>query len=274
MTETEYTRQTLGGLSRDTLRRMLSQQLQKAPPQIDDALVRMLLRELESRGDDPDYYDDEAIEAACEAFRQATQSAKPRKRWRQSWLVKAASVLLVLGILFLGLPATAQADDFRGIISWWSDSVFQLLTPGKQPLTQPYVYETDHPGLQQIYEEVTNLGITDPVVPRWIPKDFILNEFQVIQMAEDTVVHCSFVEDKSSIIITWVLHAKETSFQHEKDAKLTTIWELAGNEHYVISNNSEYTVTWMTNDIESTVTTDCTEEEVYRIITSIYTSEA
>lgn len=273
MTETEYTRQTLGGLSRDTLRRMLSQQLQKAPPQIDDALVRMLLRELESRGDDPDYYDDEAIEAACEAFRQATQSAKPQKRWRQSWLVKAASVLLVLGILFLGLPATAQADDFRGIISWWSDSVFQLLTPGKQPLTQPYVYETDHPGLQQIYDAVTELGVTEPIVPMWVPKEFVLVELKVYPFLEGSVISAQMETTNQHLLISYVINKENTIFQHEKDLSDLQIWDLAGLEHYMVSNNNEHIITWYTNRIEGAVTTDCTEEDVYRIIKSIYTLE-
>ena len=61
--------------------------------------------------------------------------------------------------------------------------------------------------------------------------------------------------------------------QHEKKAESVAVWNLAGVDHYVISNNNTWIITWVINNIECTITTDCPEEDVYRLIKSIYTSE-
>ena len=41
-----------------------------------------------------------------------------------------------------------------------------------------YVFETDHPGLQQIYDAVVEMGVTEPVVPMWVPEGYDLVEYK------------------------------------------------------------------------------------------------
>lgn len=270
----QYTPEALTGLTRGELRRMLAAELHKDTTCMDDNLVRMLLRALEARGPDPAFADDSAVEAACEKFRADTQKAQRlRKRWYQSRMLKAASAVLVLGILFFALPGAAQADNIQEVLCWWSDSVFQLFTPGKHPTVQEYVYETDHPGLQQIYDTVTELGITDPVVPSWVPEGFELTELKTYQFAENLSIYANLESNGKTVLITMTIRDASMALKHEKDENTITIWDLAGYEHYVISNKSEQIVTWIANGLECTINSDCSEEDVYRIVKSIYTSE-
>lgn len=268
------TPEVLARLPREELRRMLAEELHKDTPQIDDAFVRLLLAELQTRGSDPAFTDDNAVVAACEKFQAVTKAMKYLpKRWYQSWMLKVASVVLVLGILFFALPAAAQAGEVKDVLSWWSDSVFQFFTPGKQMRTRPSVFETDHPGLQEIYNTVTELGITEPIVPRELSTEFELTELKVLQMFDDTSIHCRFANKKYRILFTIIIHSKQAMFQHEKAAENASVWELAGAEHYVVSNTKELIVTWVANNIECTITTDCPKEDIYDFIKSIYTSE-
>lgn len=274
MERNTYTPEAFARLPRKELRRMLAAELEKDAVHIDDAFVRLLLTELKRRGPDPDLIDDAAVEAACEKFRQDAQQVRtPRKRWHQHWLLKVASVVLVLGILFFALPASAQATNVKDVLSWWSNGVFQFFKPGKQPAVQEPVYQTDHPGLQQIYDAAKELGITAQIVPRELSEEFQLTEFKVAQMFEDSSIYARLASGSNKILFTVVIHSEEAMLQHEKTAQTVSVWELAGVEHCVVSNTTGLIVTWTVDNIECIVTTDCPEEDVYDFIKSIYTSE-
>lgn len=272
--KTGYTPEALAQLSREELRRILAAELVKAAPEIDDDFVRLLLTESQKRGDDPTFTDDDAVEVACKKFQQDTETAqKPQKHWYQSWMVSAASVVLLLGILFFTLPGAAQADDLPEVLGWWSDSVFQFIRPGQKPNIEEYVYETGHPGLKQIYDAVSELGITSPTVPRWVPDGFELVELKKYQIAEVHSIYANFENNSTNILITVTNRDTKIALQHEKDESVVSIWDLGNVEHYVMSNESEWIITWVSEEYECIISADCAKEDVYRIIKSIYTSE-
>jgi len=272
--ETKYTPEVLARLPRQELRRMLTEELRKDTQHIDDSFIRLLLTELQSRGSDPDCIDDDAVEAACEQFRQNTvPMQKPQRKWYQSWMLKVALVVLVLGILFFALPAAAEAGNVKNVLGWWTDSVFRVFTPGEKPVTRSLVFQTDHPGLQEVYDTVTGLGVTQQIVPQKLSKEFELSELKVFQMLDDTSIYACLIGADKEILFTIIVHSEQAMFQHEKTPEHVPVWDLAGVEHYVISNTKELIVTWVVDNIECSVTTDCPEEDVYDFIKSIYTSE-
>ena len=263
------TREALARLPRPELRRMLQEELHKDTQAADDAFVRLLLAELQTRGEDPAFTDDAAVAAACESFQAAIPA---QKRWYQHWMLKAASAVLVLGILFFSIPA-AQAKSVPDVLTWWSDSLFQLFRPGSKPNIEEFVYQTDHPGLQEIYDTVVDAGITAQIVPSDLSDEFQLTELKIAYLQGDVSLHTRLATDRNEILLTIISHSQESMFQHEKKAESITVWNIAGIDHYVISNNKTLIVTWVTENIECTITTDCPEEDVYRLIESIYTSE-
>lgn len=274
MKDIKYTPMALDRLPREELRQMLTKELHKPTSEIDENFIRLLMAELHSRNADPAFVDDAAVEDACDKFRANTEKMqKAQKRWYQNWMFKVASIVLVLGILFFALPGAAQADNVHEVLSWWSDSIFRFFTTGKQPNTHDYVYETDHPGLQQIYDAVAEFGITDPIIPSWVPDGFELTELKGYQMLDFSTIHAHLISKDHQLLLSFVINNDNSNFQHEKDTESVTTWELSGNDHYMISNNGEQIVTWMIYGIECTITTDCSEEDVYRIVKSIYTPE-
>lgn len=264
----------LDHLPREELRRMLTEELQKPTSEIDDTFVRLLMAKLNSMGSDPALIDDAAVDEACAKFRENTRKAQvPRNRWHQSWILKVASILLVLGVLFFALPGSAEANDINDVLSWWSDGIFRFFNPGKQIFAPSHTYETDHPGLQQIYDAVTELGITATVVPNWVPDGFELLELETFSMAENHSVYANLGSNGKTILISITIRDENMVFQHEKDKSTVTVWDLAGYEHYVISNNGERIVTWIVNGVECVINSDCSEEDIYRIVKSIYAAE-
>lgn len=275
MEENKYTPEALNCLPWEELRRILSAELGKPTQQIDDGLVRLLLTQLQSRGIAPQFADDEAVEVACEKFQKdmgILRKPSP-KRWYPSWAVKVASVVLVLSLLVFGLPATTQANNIQKILTWWSDSAFRFIAPSKQISVQTHMYKTDHPGLQQVYDAVAELGITEPIVPSWIPEGYKLINLKTKEMCGDIVIDSRFESEGQIILFSIVFQGEEIAFQYEKDSEHVVVHESAGRNHYVLSNLDTWTIVWTTNGLECTIITDCSEEDVYKMINSIYTSE-
>ena len=46
--------------------------------------------------------------------------------------------------------------------------------------------------------------------------------------------------------------------------------EINGVKHYVVSNLEENTVAWMINGVECSIVTDCRDEELLKLLISIY----
>ena len=270
----KYTPEELTRLPREELRRMLSEELNKGPAKADDVFVRSLLAELQARGNDSAFADNDAVEAACEEFRAVTSKKQtPKKPWYQNWMLKVASVVLVLGILFFSLPTAAEAKNIPEVLTWWSDNLFQVFRPGSRPNVEEYVYKTNHPGLQEIHDAVTEAGITAPIVPSQLSGEFKLKELKVSQLEKDTFVYACLASGHNQIMFTATTHSEQAMLQHEKKAESITVWNIAGIDHYVISNNQTLIVTWVTENIECSISADCPEEDVYSLICSIYTSE-
>lgn len=270
MNRENYSPEALSKLSREYLRGMLAAELRKEPAQLNGERIRALRQELARRGPDPAFEDDAAVEAACGKFLAETSGTRPiRKRICRSFLTVAASLLL-LTALFFALPKAAEANDIKNVIGWWNDSVFQFVKPGETPIEEEYVFQTDHPGLQQIYDAVADLGVTVPVVPMQLPIEIILEELKIFQMNGDITVNAYFNSGKDELLYTMIVHEEKVPLQHEKDIDNISVWDFAGLEHYVISNANERIITWVTDRIETTITTDCSEEDVYNLIKSIY----
>ena len=80
-----YISEALARLPREELRRMLVEELNKEPTKADDARVRLLLAELQARGNLSEFVDDDAVKTACEKFQADTSKKQNSKEpWYQN----------------------------------------------------------------------------------------------------------------------------------------------------------------------------------------------
>lgn len=253
---------------------MLQAELRK--DNIDEDLVRLILDILEEREADHPIENDEEIAAAVGKYTAYVDSleatpAKPTRKWNT--VLKVASVLLVVGLLFCIVPQAANAESFFELLARWTDSIFEFFNPSEDNKQPDYVFETEHPGLQQIYDAVVELGVTDPVVPMWVPEGHELQTMQILDLSTGTMLYAELTKEVEYVFITISIHDKEVFFKHEKDAKNVTIFELGGVKHYVMTNFDEQIVTWIVNGAECSIITNCQKEELYSLLKSIYTVE-
>lgn len=263
----------LKGLPTHELDALLQKELHKET--VDGELVRLILNVLEEREQDYPVEVNAEIEAAAERFVQSLDNHKVgTTKKRTHWILKAASILLVVGILFFAVPQAANAETFWEMLARWSDTIFELFMPGDNDDKQPeYVFKTNNTGLQEVYDTVVDLGITEPVIPMWVPDGYVLEELRVVEEPSEVSI-CAIMKDhESEFIISIAAQSAQSPLNHMKDTQDVEVFEKNGIEHYIISNNEQVIATWSTKNIECSAVTDC-QEDIYKILRSIYTTEA
>ena len=262
----------------EQLDEMLRYELEKE--QLDESAVRMIMEVLEERDRNAPVEMNERIEAAWENY-QAHTPVKERPRVSLSgWPMRAvaAAVLIVL-LAFAVMPQSAEAEGFWERLSRWTESIFEFIAPGDEAAQTEYVFKTDNPGLQQVYDTVTDLGITDPVVPMWLPEGFELVECKVSEMPTKTVVYARFKDGADTVSLDIAIRNAESPRQYIKDEDNTATREIAGIVHTFFHNEDSHykdwwTAAWVRDRLECAIYIDCQEETLYKILKSIYMMEA
>lgn len=264
-------REFLKELSTVELDKMLQEEIRKE--NIDDDLVRLVLGVLEERERDYPVELNEEIIAAAEEFENSIEEIRTPTRKKWSPVLKVASVLVVVGLLLFVLPQAAHAENFMDLLARWTESVFEFFNPAAEQDEQPeYLFETDHPGLQQIYDAVVELGITEPVVPMWVPEGYELETVKVVEEPTEVTLFANMSCNGKRIHFMIIARGEGSLFNHSKDAKTIETFEVAGVEHYILSNNNKMNSIWMINNIECSIVLDC-QEDIHKILKSIYTME-
>lgn len=257
-------------LSTPDLEAMLQAELEKKPP--DDDAVLLLLHILEERQpEELDLTDRE--QSTFDRYKQRVRSRGKATYRIPRWLTMAASFAVIMGLLFTVVPQQAEAETFWEMLQRMSKSVVEFFSREDRFDDEEYVFTTDNPGLQQVYDAVVELGVTEPVVPMWLPEcsKITLCEEKNLPMAQG--IHAAFSYGNDEIIYEMKVYSGEPAHQYYKDDSYYETYEQEGAKYYISRNNERWSVVWTIENIECHITLDCQEEALRRILKSIYVME-
>ena len=258
-------------MSTEQLDEMLQHELEKES--VDESAVHLIMEVLEKRDQDMPVEINPQVAAAWQKY-QTRASVQSRVKFSfRSWPVRIAAAVAVVIALALAVPQSAEAEGFWERLSRWTDSIFEFFVPGDEVAAQEYVFKTDNPGLQQVYDTVTAMGITDPVVPMWLPEGYELLQCEVTETPSKSFVHSRFENGKNIIILDLAIRDAESPRQYTKDEGNTNNYEIADIEHTILHNEDWWTAAWTRDRLECAIYIDCREETLYKILKSIYTME-
>jgi len=203
-----------GQMSTSQLDDILQAELQKEHP--DENTVLPILEILEDREGRDTTAPTEAARAAWEKFKKNT--AKPKQRRSPiKWITSIAAVVVIVCAVLLAVPLEAEADTLLDRLMYLTDRVLQFFDPDSDPgdLQREYIFETDNPGLQQLYDKMLELGVTEPVVPMWLPDGYALVELRVTPMRDFTKVYANLANREDSIMMQYKLVTAATTTQYE-----------------------------------------------------------
>lgn len=261
-------RKPLEELPVEKLQSMLQSELEKQEP--DPGSVRLILRILEGKETEESQEPTPHRQAAWKRYRQRVKTLRRGSSSRHGWLLRAASVVLVMGLLFAVVPQQAEAETFWEMLQRWSGTVVEYFS-GQDAFRDPeYSFKTDNPGLKQVYDAVVELGVTDPVVPMWLPDGCDLTEFTIKQTPTLKGVYTRFSNGDKAIIYKLDLYDGEPAHQYYKDDAYYESYEKNGTVFNITKNLDDWVIVWTKDNMECSILIDCQEDTLRRILESIY----
>ena len=264
-------RRELESVSSEQLRVMLRTETGKAVP--DDDLVLTILHILEDREPDEMAPPSPREEAAWKQFRKRGRARKKKPLLSMRKLSSAAVLLLVVSLLMAAIPQQAEADNWWDRIARWTDDFFGFFREEEEnPFhLEDYQFRTDNPGLQQIYDAVVELGVTEPVVPMWLPEGYELADLKTYTTENVKTVSAMLKNSDRTIIYQLAILSGNVNGQYMKDQTQVKTHEKYNTTYNIMRNNELWVVAWTKNNIECSFAVDCQEEVLYEILNSIYT---
>ena len=267
-------REVLERMTMDELESMLQTELDREDS--DPEAVRLILRILEAR-----HKAEPEVHIQNDEGKLAWKRYQNRiRRFRQSqaggnrrWISIAASLLVVLVIAVAVLPQQAEAETFWQMLQRMSSSVLEFFDPSERLVDPEYSFKTDHPGLQQVYDAVVELGITEPVVPMWLPDGFELQEFDIKNTPMLKCVWANFSDGQAEIVYKVDVYDGEPAHQYYKDDTHYESYEQDGIVFNIAKNMAEWVVVWTQDNIECSITLECSEDTLKMILGSINVME-
>lgn len=254
------------------LDRQLQLELQKEEPE--EEVVLGIMRVLQEREENCAVEVTKDIQDAWNRYHEKTVKPKKKTTRKCKWFIRAAAVA-VFGFVILSIPQTVGAESLLDVFFRWTESVFEFFVP-EDEATNPTVeqmFQTEHPGLQQVYDQLSEMGVTEPVVPMWLPEGFELIELKVVSLQKKDKVYAFFCSDDSSITLSYRVSADIRVFEYEKEASGVEAYEPLDVCHFIMDNDGNIQVTWAVDGVKCSINTDIEREEVYKLIDSIYRME-
>lgn len=254
------------------LQQMLDDELQKEKS--DPAAVKLILTTLEARHAAQLKTGSVVSEEALQKYRAEMEELFPRspgRRWAP--LLRVASVVLILGLLFAVVPQKAEAETFWEMLQRLSNSVIEYFNPREHISSIEYEFKTDNPGLQKVYDAVAELGVTEPVVPMWLPEGYEITACTVKITPMLSGVWATFSNKNSEIVYKLDVYDGKPAHQYYRDETFYEAYEQNGTVFNISKNNEWWIVIWTKENVECVLSLDCQEETLRRILKSIYIME-
>lgn len=124
-----------------------------------------------------------------------------------------------------------------------------------------------------IPEYIVELGITDPVVPMWLPDGCELISVSEKKTPMKNEIAASFSLDGKEIIYKVDMYDGEPAHQFYRDDTHYETLEQDGTIFHVTRNIDQWTVIWSKGHIECSIFIDCNEDVLKKILSSIYVME-
>ena len=255
----------------EELDQVLQAELEKKHP--NEEVVLPILRELEEREKDiPAETTPEVLEILDKLSKHNTSSKQSIHK--RKWLAGIAAAAAVVCIVVMTMSPTARAESLFDILVRWTSSIFEFIDPDNDA-SYPVAnsdFTTDNPGLQQLYDKVTELGVTEFVVPMWLPEGFMLSDLKERSMPGGNSIYTNFKNGTNDISITYRI-STDISAKVEKEETGIEVFEAGEINHFIMDNDEYLSVTWSVDGVECLLNTNIAKEDLYTIIKSIYRSE-
>lgn len=219
------------------------------------------------------------VHASLEAFHEkfsplfAAQSGEPvpRERGKRRLFLRAVTAAATIAVMLASMM-TAQAFglDVFGFFASWTNDIFFFSKNQEAPVYP--LAEGESAEFDTIEDALSAFNIDTPMAPSWYPDK--VGEFDVTGSVTPCGIDiCASSNDEvTSLMISFSEFSEQTgpSFVIEKDNTNVSPYEKGGHSHYIMTDNGLCTATWIVGDIQCMIFGFISQDEMIKIIDSIY----
>lgn len=265
--------ETFGNVSPAALREQLRAELSREHP--DRPTVSRLWEALRQQtAAEPDPVTPEArqkLDVLWQDYKATRDGTNTGKKISRSIYIKLSAAAAVLALVLCAAPIVAGSSALHEVFGSWCEKTFSFLNATEPTETQqPHVFETDHSGLRQIYDAATQLGITAPVIPAWVPEGYELTQLDQSWTPNGVSIYALLECDDSSIALMLHLNSQKDCYSYFKDSAKVEMLEYAGILHFILRNEQQTSVLWITDDLECVLSVCGGDVDIRQILLSIY----
>lgn len=199
--------------------------------------------------------------------------SSPRRKRPKSPRFPTKAAASIAAVLICGsVLAQACGVNVWGMIARLTPETFRF-----EKAETPYAEVTVYPiaqGESAIYDSlqdaVSAFGITDPLVPSWVPERFGSPEVYAEYKASGIYIYADYDTEDGSLSIRFNESSRATQRTVEKDSFPDTSHIRRGIDHHIVVDQSLVKVTWNNGVFECHMSGSITNEEAREIIDSIY----
>lgn len=249
---------------------LLQNELRKKAP--DENVVLPILEELRRREIDQQSDITDEIAAAWNDYQaKVSQSNKNIRGKKKPWISKVATLAAVITLCILVFPFVVDADGMMDVFYRITDSVVEFFMPGRKNVDSvgEYIFETNNPGLQQVYDAVVEMGVTIPVVPMWLPEGYVLTEMERAPVPGGSKLYARLDSADATIVIQIKVFDNITSTQYEKENGIES-YDIDQVEHFIMDNREYTSAIWINGNVEGLINITSDKGMLEDILDSIY----
>mgnify|MGYP003292727063 CR=1 FL=1 len=263
-------------MTTEQLRDMLDKELHTEPVNGDS--IRLIRSILQDRNRNITVEMTPNLERAWEKYQRDTEEiwkSSRRSRRIRSWAMRAAAAAAVLVLLLVPImPQEVGAESFWDALVRWTTEIVEFFGPkDNEHRIVTYEFKTDNPGLQQVYDAVVELGVTDPVVPMWLPEGYELSELEIVQYPVKTRIHSRLENGDGAVVFNLDIYSSDAAHMYQKNDNENDRYEHSGVVHQILHNYDMMAAVWSRDNVECFLSIPCQEEMLHKVLKSIYTSE-
>ena len=183
-------------------------------------------------------------------------------------LISIAAVICV--ILVGSITANALGYDIWDAIIVWTKDTFGFET-GREGDVYPTPYVKQIPEeLNELNNLMSEYGLPSGIIPSYIPTGYKMADLKCDKLSDTSNIFCQLSNGSNDITLLYRTYLGDSiSFQLEKDTYSPEIYELNGVTYYIMSNLSNYFVSWLSGNTECAIMGVPTYDELIRIINSL-----
>ena len=226
----------------------------------------------------------------------AKETPSPGKKNRKPLriMLVAAAVLVALGA---GTALAANTQLGRAVLSWTSETFWLRYGNDEEPAP----YDAEHykaenvpiendgertmlpasvtdgsvslaefaPELIEFERTLIDRGITEPLIPKYLPEGYVPSEFY----SEERAITAAYEKEDHTVFIMVREIDTNNGARYEHDGGQPEIYTVGGITHAISTNLGNYTAVWENQGYECSIMGVPSRNELIRMIDSIYALE-